>query len=159
MVINLSESRDHILNFLRNNRVGVLATSDRTGRPHAATVYITHDENLNLYFVTKEKTTKNENLKTNPQAAIAIYDPSSQSTVQAEGRVEEIIDIGQSEKILYEVWTTALQTSESGNIPVSKLQAGGYVAYGLIAPTIRLATFNPKDDKASIFETVPPSTD
>lgn len=155
MAINISESRDNILHFLRNNRVGVLATSDRTGQPHAATVYITHDDDLNLYFVTKEQTAKSRDLQTNPQAAIAIYDPTNQTTVQAEGKVEEIIDIAESERILYEVWMTALQTSDSGTIPISKLRAGGYIAYKLKAKALRLASFNADGDKANIFETVP----
>lgn len=155
MAINLSKSREHILQFLSRNKVGVLATADKTGRPHAAAVYTTHDENLNIYFITKEKTAKSRDLQTNAQAAIAIYEPSSQTTLQAEGVAEEVIDMAQSEKILYEVWTTALQTSQSGTIPVSKLKAGGYIAYKLNAPSIRLATFNADGDKENIFEIVP----
>lgn len=155
MAININKSREHILQFLRQSSIGVLATADKTSRPHAAAVYITHDENLNIYFITKENTAKSRDLQTNAQAAIAIYDPASQTTLQAEGPVEEIIDMAQSEKILFEVWTKALQTSKSGTIPVSKLKAGGYIAYKLMAPSVRLATFNTNGDKENIFEIVP----
>lgn len=156
MSIDISESREHIKNFLYNHGVGVLATADKAGRPHAATIYITHDDQLNFYFVTKKETQKYRNLETTHQAAIAIYDPASQATVQAEGKVEEVTSAEQTERVFYEIWNIALKTSDSGVLPVSKLKAGGYVVYRLSAPSVRLASFNNPDpsDYENMFEIV-----
>lgn len=155
MPVDITESREHIAEFLNNHKVGVLATVDSTGKPHAATIYVAFDKQFNFYFVTKKETQKSRNLQETGRAAIAIYDADSQTTVQAEGTVSEVVDPGQVEGIITEVWSVALKTSQSHIPPTSKLAAGGYIVYKLSAPFLRMATFNRSDsvNYGSIFET------
>lgn len=108
MSIDTSESRSRIVDFLNQQGVGVLATADSSGKPHAATVYVTSDEPLNLYFVTKRDTQKCRNLQANPRAAIAVYNAATQTTLQAEGTVVEVTDAQQQEWIFKDIWSLSL---------------------------------------------------
>lgn len=156
MPIDIDQSRSDITAFLEKNNTGVLASADNTGKPHAATVYFTFDKQLNLYFITKKETQKSRNLQANPRAAIAIFDVSSQTTVQAEGTVSEVIDPRQQEWIFNDITKAAIRTS-NGVPPTSQYIAGGYVVYKLLAPTLRKATFNtpdPNANSADIFEVI-----
>lgn len=141
MSIDATESRPRIVEFLARKGVGVLATADPSGKPHAATVYLTSDQALNLYFVTKRDTQKCRNLQANPRAAIAVYDAASQTTVQSEGTVIEVNDAKQQEWIFKDIWSLAAKTSPGGIPPTTQLIAGGYVVFRLSAPSLRMATF------------------
>lgn len=55
---------------------------------------------MNMFFVTKEKTTKNKNLVQNPQAALAIYEAQTQTTTQITGPVSTVEDPDMMEKAL-----------------------------------------------------------
>ncbi|HEU5187039.1 MAG TPA: pyridoxamine 5'-phosphate oxidase family protein [Candidatus Saccharimonadales bacterium] len=156
MPIELTKSREHITTFLNQNHAGVLATADKTGRPHAATIYITYDQQFNMYFVTKKDTQKNRNVKTNPRAAIAIFDQASQTTVQAEGTISEVTDPDQQEWVFNDIWNIAFRVNRAGP-PTTRMNAGGYVVYKLSASALRLAKFNtplPNEDD-HIFEVIP----
>lgn len=156
MSIEINESREHLADFLSKHSVGVLATSTKEGRPYAATVYLTYDQQFNIYFVTKKDTQKSRNLQNNNRAAIAIYAAATQTTVQAEGAVVEVTDPEQVTWVMNDIWRIALSISPTSAPPQTRLVAGGYVVYKLITPVLRMATFvqqNPEDyDK--IFENV-----
>jgi general stress protein 26 len=156
MTVDITESSEHIAHFLSNHKVGVLATVDSTGKPHAATVYFTYDREFNIYFVTKKDTQKSRNLQASGRAAVAIYDTGSQTTVQAEGAVSEVTNKQLAEGIITEIWSIALETSKSHIPPTSKMTAGGYVVYRISAPSLRMAAFSRSDpaDYDKIFETV-----
>ncbi|HSX07444.1 MAG TPA: pyridoxamine 5'-phosphate oxidase family protein [Candidatus Saccharimonadales bacterium] len=156
MSVDATESRERITDFLKLKGVGVLATVDGSGQPYAATVYVTTDEPLNLYFVTKRDTQKCRNLQANPRAAIAIYDATTQTTVQAEGTVVEVTDARQQEWVFKDIWSRAAQTSPGGVPPITQLIAGGYVVFRLSAPSLRMATFKQVNngEPADIFEVV-----
>ncbi len=155
MSIDATESRPRIVEFLAQKGVGVLATADPSGKPHAATVYLTSDQALNLYFVTKRDTQKCRNLQANPRAAIAVYDAASQTTVQAEGTATEVNDTKQQEWIFKDIWSLAAKTSPGGIPPTTQFIAGDYVVFRLSAPSLRMATFvHPGGTEADIFELV-----
>lgn len=142
MAINISASRENLLDFLKQNTVGVLATASNLGKPHAATVYVTFDQELNIYFVTRKETRKSRNLHDNTQAALAIYNAASQTTLQAEGTAIEVTNPQKAQWIFNDIWRIATQTA-SGNPPpqTQLLGAGDYAAYQLSAPSLRLATY------------------
>lgn len=147
-------SSEHLTDFLNKHSVGVLATCTPNGKPHAATVYLTYDRQFNIYFLTKKDTQKSRNLQSNNQAAIAIYDAASQTTVQAEGAVIEVTDPDQVAWVMNDIWRIALSISPTSAPPQARLVAGGYIAYKLITPSLRMATFvqqNP-EDYDGIFE-------
>lgn len=156
MPIDISASRQHIMEFLNKNHVGVLATADKSGQPHAATVYLTFDQQLNLYFVTKKETQKSHNLRSNPKAAVAIHDAVAQTTVQAEGSVSEVTEPDQQERVFNDIWDIAFRVSRTGP-PTTQVNAGGYIVYKLPTPSLRIARFTvsvPNATNEKIFETV-----
>jgi len=156
MTVDTTQSRQRIADFLATKGVGVLATSDGAGKPHAATIYITIDRDLSIYFITKQDTQKCRNLQANPWAAIAVYDAVSQTTVQAEGSVVVVTDAQQLEWIFNDIWKQAAQISPGATPPVAQLMAGSYVVFRLSTPSLRMASFNRPNGSESndIFETV-----
>jgi general stress protein 26 len=120
MAIEITTSRERLAEFLRTHGIGVLATSSREGKPHAATVYLTCDQQFNIYFVTKKDTQKSRNLQENGQAAIAIYDAASQTTVQAEGAAVAVTDVEQATWIINDIWRIAAHTG-SAQPPIARL--------------------------------------
>lgn len=156
MAIEITESREHVSDFLTKNQVGVLATADSAGKPHAAAIYFTFDRQLDIYFITKKDTQKSRNLQDNKQAAIAVYDADSQTTVQAEGMVAEVTDAKQIEWIFNDIWHIASRTSPNSPPPLTQLSAGSYVVYRLVTPSLRMAMFTHQDSPGydKIFEVI-----
>lgn len=158
MAIKLDENKAKIIEFLKNHGAGVLATATPDGVPSAATVYFVTDDELNFYFVTKEKTTKHKNLQVNSHVSIAISDAKSQTTLQIDGKATAIEDIKQFMELFNRILDLNDRTSDSTRPPVSKLYAGDYFMYLVKPSKVRLAEYMKPDhgDLSSVFETVKP---
>ncbi|HEX6258783.1 MAG TPA: pyridoxamine 5'-phosphate oxidase family protein, partial [Candidatus Saccharimonadales bacterium] len=130
---------------LESHRVGVLATANESGEPHAAAVYMTYDDQLNIYFMTKKQTRKSQNLERNNHAAIVVYDADLQTTVQAEGTVGEVDNASLQMRVYEEIRQAAALTSLNTTPPIAQLMAGGYVTYRLVASSLRMATYSSPD--------------
>ncbi len=155
---NTADNQDKIIKFLENHHVGVLATADNKAAPHAATIYFVVDDDLNFFFVTKEKTQKHKNLQENPHVALAVYEAKSQSTVQVQGKAEFIKDVNKFMEIFKKLLKINSATSDSDRPPVSKLFAGDYFMYRLHPDKVRLAEYMKQDqgDFDNLFEVVKP---
>lgn len=158
MAIKLDENKAKIVEFLKQHGAGVLATASAKGVPHAATVYFVTDDELNFYFVTKEKTTKHKNLQANPHVSVAIFDAKSQTTLQVDGKAAPVEDIKQFMELFKRILDLNEKSSDSSRPPVSKLYAGDYFMYRLEPSKLRLAEYMKPDrgDFSSVFETVKP---
>lgn len=158
MTVVISESRQQVVNFLENNKIGVLATASNLGKPHAATVYITFDQELNIYFVTRKETRKSRNLHDNNQIAIAIHNAASQTTLQAEGTAIEVTDASKMQWVFNDIWHTATQVAPANQPPQAQLMgAGDYVVYKLSTPSLRLASYAQQSsaNPEQIFSVIP----
>lgn len=157
MTVDISQSKNTLRQFLDKNNIGVLATASLEAVPYAATIYVTYDQDLNLYFVTKRDTRKSRNLQKNNQAAIAIYDAKEQATLQAEGAAMEVTSAEKMQWVFNDIWRIATQTSPTSAPPQTQLHAGDYIVYQLMTPSLRLASFVHKDpsDYDNIFQTIP----
>lgn len=158
MAISIDENKDKINSFLEENKVGVLATADKKSMPHAATVYFVNDDELNFFFVTKEKTTKHRNLQQNPHVSLAVYDAKSQTTLQIDGKAAVIENVKEFMDLFNRLLKVSLDTSDSDRPPVSKLFAGDYFMYRLKPNQVRLAEYMKPDhgDFGDLFEVVKP---
>lgn len=141
MTVNLSENHPKIQSFLESHNVGILATASKEGVPHAATMYFIVEPNAQIYFVTREQTTKHHNISENPQVALAIFDAATQTTVQAMGNVEVVTDPTLQATIFSKVQAVTKATSGEHQPPLTKIDAGGYVTYLLKPQTLRMAEF------------------
>lgn len=157
MPITLSHESEEITKFLNNHHIGVLATADDSAIPHAATVYFAIDIDLNFYFITREGTTKHKNLSANPNASLAVFDPKTQSTVQAQGTIREV-DPNTFEEVFKRILKTTANTSDTVVPPFSRLEAGGHVGYCLTPKSVRLAVYTRPDHNSfdKLFEVVVP---
>ncbi len=146
----------NIANFLKSNHIAVLATANKSGVPHAATIFYATDSQMNIFFMTKEKTTKYRNLIENPQAALAIYQPEAQSTAQISGPVSRVDNPEMMQKALRIMSKYSNLTGQTPETPISKLDAGSYVLFKVWPQNIRLGEYKygPKDQ---IFDTATPA--
>ena len=149
------ETKQAVKDFLATHQTGVLSTTDDDGGPRAAVVYFSVRDDFSITFATKKETKKHANLQRDPRAMFVVYEESSQSTVQVQGHAEVITDPGEAKRVIDQVANIASTTSESGELAVSKLEAGGFVAYQLLPAQIRMAVFaRPDPGGYDIFETI-----
>jgi uncharacterized protein YhbP (UPF0306 family) len=71
------EPRERIARFLTAHTTMTLATVGSDGTPAAAAVFYAHDDALNLYFLSEERTQHGQNMRASPLVA---------ATVQADGQ-------------------------------------------------------------------------
>jgi nitroimidazol reductase NimA-like FMN-containing flavoprotein (pyridoxamine 5'-phosphate oxidase superfamily) len=155
--MSIASNNPDITQFLKRNHVGVLATAALQGaQPHAAAVYYATDSSLNIYFLTKDKTTKSRNLESNPQAAVVIYEAETQRTAQIQGLVNKVEDKTMMEKALPLMSRFSKQTAGTEDTPISKLEAGEYVLYRLVPQFIRVGEYK-YGTKNDLFEVAAPS--
>ena len=82
-----------ILNFMNSNTILSLSTSI-SDSPYICNLFYVCDDDLNIYFLSSNKTRHAQELKDNPKVAVSIYDPKSapgKSVIglQAVGKVSE----------------------------------------------------------------------
>ncbi len=146
----------HILKFLAEHPAGVLASVDPDGNPHATVIYYSADDDFAVRFLTKKGTKKSSNLQYNDRVALVVFDDISQTTAQLIGTVKEITDAKEVNKIFRSTLRASLRTSKTSVPPISKLQAGEYVAYLLTPVEVRMAAFSraPAGTREQLFEIV-----
>lgn len=156
MPVKISEKQAHIMDFLQKNRIGVLATVDPNGEPHAATIYFTVDSNMNIAFITKTETKKHDNIQHNDHVVLIVFEANTQTTVQVKGMASVVTDPVKEQEIFAEILKVSMDTSESGIPPISKLRAGEYVVYTIKSKEIRMAVYIRPDpgDYETLFETI-----
>lgn len=157
MSLAITDESAEVIKFLSKHHIGVLATADKNGMPHAATVYFAVDKDLNIYFITKTGTTKHRNLSSNPVASLAVYEADSQSTVQIRGTVE-IVDADTFQSVFAKILHVTAETSESVVPPFSRLEGYGYEGYRLKPSSMRLAVYTRPEHNTfdKLFDVVVP---
>lgn len=140
-----SDRNVRILNFLSDRQVGVLATVDPNGDPHAAAIYFAVDPSFNIRFLTKRRTKKSDNLQHHNHAVLVVFDEESQTTVQIKGKAREITDLDEAHQVFRSTLRASLHMSENGIPPVAKLSAGDYIAYILKPGQVRMAVYARSD--------------
>jgi len=154
MAMNIDKD---IVDFLKRNHVAVLATANRSNSsPHAAAIFYATDSKMNLYFLTKENTTKNKNIQSNPQAALVIYEAERLATAQITGTVSRVENDEMMAKAQRVMAKYSKQTAGTDKTPISKLDAGADILYRITPQSIRLADYK-FGVKNYIFEIATPA--
>ena len=79
-----------IMDFIKNEKLAVLATVTIDGKPEAAVMAFSEKDNFELIFQTPNDSRKYANLKKNPNVAVAYgWDLEKNITVQYEGVAKE----------------------------------------------------------------------
>jgi hypothetical protein len=154
MAIKDTDKNRRILHFLKQHKVGSLATVDPDGLPQVSVIYYGVDDDFVITFLTKTGTKKHDNLSHNVHATLLVYDEVNQITAQVMGRAHEMP--AKSQDAFVNTLKASMETSEAGIPPISKLIAGDYVAYQLKPIQIRMAVFSRPDpgDYTEVFETI-----
>jgi uncharacterized protein YhbP (UPF0306 family) len=160
----LTERQWRIYHFLHANPVGVLSSVTPDDTPHGTVIYFSIDSHFTIYFITKDRTRKHDNLKHNSHVMLTVFESVSQTTAQIVGVATELTDTRTISRIAGAVVSACTRTSDAGLPPISKLQAGMYVGYKITPAQIRIATYsqaNPGDfeslfDSIESFELQPP---
>jgi general stress protein 26 len=144
--------------FLKNHKLGVLATVDPDGDPDAAAIYFTVDNSLNASFLTKSQTKKADNLQHNNHAVLIVYDATTQTTVQLTGIVSKITDAAEVNAVFAQVVYASIDANGNSLPPIAKLEAGDYVAYQLKPSQVRMAVFSrpATGNYSELFKTIVP---
>lgn len=141
----LSIREGRIYQFLKQNPVGVLCSITPDNSPHGSVIYFDVGLDFQIYFITRSRTTKHENLIFHSQVSLVVFDPVSQSVVQVAGAATEITDRYRVNGIASQILTISQQAGAQGMPPVTKLHAGPYVAFTIHPSQIRWATYtNPE---------------
>ena len=70
---------------MQKSRLGVVSTVNQENKPESAFVYYTFDENLNIYFVTRDASRKYKNIFDNKNVAFITATENPPQTLQLEG--------------------------------------------------------------------------
>ena len=158
MAVTIHQEQADAYNFLKNHKVGVLATVDPNGEPHAAAIYYFVDKGLTISFVTKTHTRKADNLQHNSHAALLVYEAESQTTVQVTGVVTAVTELLDINAILQQAIYASIDTANTSVPPLAKLKEGDYIGFRMEPKQVRMAVFNhPQTGEASdLFKTFMP---
>ena len=152
----LSDRQQRIYEFLFETSIGLLSSTDPEGDPHGAVIYYTINKHFEVEFLTKVETKKYDNLIHNNHVMLTVFEPLTQTTVQLTGVAKEVTSGFVMDTIAARVLGTSLKTSDAGMHPLSKLDAGAYVAFKIEPVQVRMAVYARPDpgDYSDLFETV-----
>ena len=135
------EAYHTLLKYIDENPIAILGTSNPDGSPHGAVVYMCADDHQHeLYFLTKTKTQKYENILVHPAVSVTIVNPTENSSLQASGRATVVQTPDVIERVMKKI-TYAHASASEWLPPLAKLRAGAYVVVGIQPTKVRLAHF------------------
>ena len=154
--VRFSDRKQRIYDFLIANPIGVLSSVTPDGNPHGTVIYYHAARDFTITFLTKTQTRKYDNLRRNNHVMLTVFDAQTQTTAQVAGKTVEISDSYEINVVAGAILGASLQTSEAGMLPITKLEAGRYVAFKLTPVQIRMAVYARPDpgDYSELFESI-----
>ena len=128
------EFKEKIISFLgfQKSRLGVISTVNEESKPESAFVYYAFDENLNIYFVTKDSSRKFKNIVKNKNVAFAMATENPPQTLQMEGVAAVHSDLENQKHLFQEL--VGLASAKHFSPPISQQTRGG-LQFIKITPT------------------------
>ncbi len=106
-----------VLEFIKNNRLGVLATVSPNHMPEAAFVYYGSDEELHIYCCTFKDSRKFHNITSNKRVAFVIGQEIRAMTLQLEGTARIISNSKEKTEVMEKYAKKATANPESVFFP------------------------------------------
>lgn len=122
------DSVSTIANYINEHPLAVLSTVEPSGSPHGSTLYAGSDQGLNVFFMTKRDTRKNQNIVNNPNIALTFSGEDHQTTLQLSGTAAEVT-LQDEGALAFQVLGSLFHKSEDFRLPISKIEAGPYIVY------------------------------
>ncbi len=128
------EIKDKVIAFLglEASRLGVVSTVSAENKPESALVYFAFDENLNIYFATKDSSRKYKNILQNKNVAFVMATVNPPQTLQLEGVASVHNNIEDQKHLFQEL--VGLASSKHFSAPISQQPDGG-LQFIKISPT------------------------
>ena len=147
--------KEIIKDYLKEAKLMQVATA-RKNKPWVATVWYVHDEDMNLYFISRRKRRHSLEIKANPNVAGAIVKPHYKGSgekvigLQFEGLAKEAT--GEQLETARKLYMEKYENAE--NIPIEKLKDPKFmVTFYVLKPKI-IALFDeinfPKDPRQEL---------
>ena len=136
-----SERQQNIFNFLKNNPVAVLSTATKQGHPHGTVIYFYISPSFEIFFITKDHTHKYKNILQNNTVMLIVFDAKSQTVCQIEGGTSRVASKSDFNEIFTQIVKKSMQKSIAGELPISKINAGDYIALKIHPDTIKFSVF------------------
>ena len=136
------ELLEKIVFFLssQKSRLGVVSTVNQKNEPESAFVYFTFDENLNLYFATRDASRKYKNLVDNKNVAFVVATENPPQTLQLEGTASVHNNMEEQKNLFQEL--IGLASANNFSAPISQQTEAGGLQFIKISPTwIRFGNF------------------
>ena len=151
MDIELKRKIGGFLGF-QKSRLGVISTISTENKPESAFVYYTFDENLNIYFATRELSRKYKNILKNKNVAFAMATENPPQTLQLEGIAEAYHDTKEQKELFQEL--IVLASAKHFSPPISQQSHFGALQFVRITPSwIRFGNFEVRKHEG-IFQEV-----
>ena len=120
------EIKSGMISFLKNNFVMEIATC-RDNKPAVAPVIYVIDDELNFYFVTYRMSVKAQNLITNPQCSLTVWQ-FLQMSVQVDG-LASVVE-GEAKKAwVVEAFADAATKDPNFWAPIFRIKRGDYCVF------------------------------
>ena len=141
--INKKKLIQETLEFLKSQRVAVVASTSPDGQPHAAAVFYTVSDDLgfNFYFFAKDYTKKFHNLEVNNRIALVIYTENPPIIVQADGTVSRVEDKKEEEQATSKLVEISITSDKYYDPPISKMKGGDTAVLKIDVESLRYADF------------------
>lgn len=139
------QSKQDLLGFLENHNLMSLATVDAEGNPQVSDVYFITDDDMNLYFCSRDELRKTLNISAKPHVAIVITSEDHQTTVQIHGTCQPAMNEPHTD-LLTEKFESKILSKASGYPPILQMKEGHFVMYKITPTWIRVGQFLEEND-------------
>jgi len=138
---HFNERQQRIYDFLKKHSVAVLSTASNSGQPHGVVIYYDIDKDFDITFITKTNTLKHQNLMENNRLMLTVFESRSQTVCQISGSSRDIKNTEQTQAITESILRKSLALSGPGEIPISKINSGEYVAIRVLPTKIKFSVY------------------
>ncbi len=129
-----------IKDFISQHTTAVIATVDSEGQPHTSTIYFSYEEKDKIYFLTKDRTTKSQNLEANNKVAITVLDKNQAIAVNITGTAKAVEDIAKRDSVMQSVLKIS-HDNQADYAPIVKLHKGGFKVFMLTPTQAKMTDF------------------
>jgi len=152
----LSDRQRRIYDFLQQNPVGILSTTDTDKNPHGTVVYYTTDDNFIIRILAKTGTHTYDNLTHNNHIALTVFQPHTQTTAQLHGTATEQPGTDRISAVFGAIFGASPRPATIILPPTTSLQASAFTTFQINPGQIHIATYARADTGAysDLFESI-----
>lgn len=138
---DVKKSYEKAVEFLTQQQMGILSTISEDNKPWGSAVNFVIDDDLNFYFLTRERTYKYKNIETNPEVAFTVADEEAQVTVQLQGTISKV----PTKDVMDVVYKKLARNRPRGDFywvpPVIKVREGDYMVLRITPSKLNYADY------------------